>query len=91
MDQLASICGVAGSALLIDCRTFEIEAVPIPEDLAVLVVHSGVPRQLAKSEYAALTEYPLDVLSLALQRGLRTRYPCDAGREASPMNSSPAG
>ena len=30
----------------------------------------------AKSEYAALGEYPLDVLALALQRGLRSRYPC---------------
>jgi hypothetical protein len=30
----------------------------------------------AKGEYAALTEYPLDVLALALQRGLRARYPC---------------
>jgi hypothetical protein len=30
----------------------------------------------AKTEYAALSEYPLDVLALALQRGLRSRYPC---------------
>jgi hypothetical protein len=45
----------------------------------------------SKSEYAALTEYPLDVLSLALQRGLRARYPCDAGREASPAKYSPSG
>ena len=27
-------------------------------------------------EYAAFKEYPLDVLALALQRGLRARYPC---------------
>ena len=45
----------------------------------------------SKGEYAALTEYPLDVLSLALQRGLRARYPCDAAREAKPPSSSPAG
>jgi hypothetical protein len=32
----------------------------------------------AKREYAALTEYPLDVLALALQRGLRARFPCGA-------------
>ena len=38
----------------------------------------------SKSEYAGLTEYPLDVLSLALQRGLRARYPCEAGGEAKP-------
>jgi hypothetical protein len=30
----------------------------------------------AKSEYAALSDYPLDVLALALQRGLRARFPC---------------
>ena len=45
----------------------------------------------SKSEYAGLAEYPLDVLSLALQRGLRARYPCEAGQEAKPPNSSPAG
>jgi len=45
----------------------------------------------SKSEYTALTEYPLDVLSLALQRGLRARYPCDAGGEASPAKSPPGG
>jgi len=45
----------------------------------------------SRGEYAALTEYPLDVLSLALQRGLRARYPCDAEREAKPPSSSPAG
>jgi hypothetical protein len=38
----------------------------------------------SKSEYAGLSEYPLDVLSLALQRGLRARYPCDGGGEAKP-------
>ena len=38
----------------------------------------------SKSEYAGLSEYPLDVLSLALQRGLRARYPCDEGGEAKP-------
>lgn len=38
----------------------------------------------SRREYAALTEYPLDVLSLALQRGLRERFPCAAEREARP-------
>ncbi len=52
MDQLASVHGVAGHALLIDCRTLAIEPVPLPLELAVLVVHSGVPRTLAGSEYA---------------------------------------
>lgn len=32
----------------------------------------------AKGEYTKLPQYPLDVLSLALLRGLETRYPCKA-------------
>ena len=53
MDQLCSIFGVAGHALLIDCRSLAITPVPLPANVAVLVVHSGLPRTLAGSEYAA--------------------------------------
>ena len=52
MDQLASISGRLGCALLIDCRSYEIEPVPLPADIAVLVVHSGVTRALVGSAYA---------------------------------------
>jgi galactokinase len=52
MDQLASLFGRAGHALLIDCRSTSITPVPIPPSVAVLVVHCGVPRTLAGSEYA---------------------------------------
>jgi galactokinase len=52
MDQLAAIAGREGCALLIDCRSLAIEPVPVPPELSVLVVHSGVSRALAESEYA---------------------------------------
>ena len=52
MDQLASLFGQAGHALLIDCRDTAITPVAIPPSIAVLVVHSGVPRTLVGSEYA---------------------------------------
>ena len=52
MDQLASLHGVDGHALLIDCRSLEVSPIPLPGDLAVLVVHSGLPRTLAGSAYA---------------------------------------
>jgi galactokinase len=51
-DQLTSVFGKAGHALLIDCRTFEIEPLPLPDTINVLVVHSGVPRILEGSPYA---------------------------------------
>jgi galactokinase len=52
MDQLASLAGEAGSALLVDCRSLELQPVSLPAGVAVLVVHSGVSRALAESEYA---------------------------------------
>ena len=52
MDPLASIGGRAGSALLIDCRSLQVTPVPLAGRLAVLVVHSGIPRSLDASAYA---------------------------------------
>jgi galactokinase len=51
MDQLASAAGVEGSALLIDCTTFSVTPVPVPDDVAVWVVDSGTRRQLTTSFY----------------------------------------
>lgn len=52
MDQLASLHGVEGHALLIDCRDLVVEPIPVPAELAVLVAHCGVARTLAGSAYA---------------------------------------
>jgi galactokinase len=52
MDQLSSLCGVAGHALLIDCTSLEITPVTIPADVAIVVVDSGEHRELAASGYA---------------------------------------
>ncbi len=52
LDQMASLSGRAGHALLLDCRSLTIEPVPLPDDLAILVIHSGVERVLANSAYA---------------------------------------
>lgn len=52
MDQLASVSGRAGHALLIDCRSFEVDAIPLFDALGIVIVHSGLPRTLESSEYA---------------------------------------
>jgi galactokinase len=52
MDQIASILGRRNQALLIDCRSLEVDYVPLPSELDVLVVHSGVARTLEGSDYA---------------------------------------
>jgi galactokinase len=51
MDQMASACGQAGRVLLLDCRTLELTPLPLPAGVAILVVDSGVRRELAASEY----------------------------------------
>ena len=53
MDQLVAAAGVAGAALRIDCRTLEVGHVRLPEDVEVVVLHSGDERELTKTEYAA--------------------------------------
>ena len=52
MDQLASVCGRQGHALLVDCRSLEIRPLALPGALGVLVVHSGTSRALDASGYA---------------------------------------
>lgn len=51
MDQLAIAAGQPDHALLIDCRSLAIRAVPLPTTVSVLIVDSGAPRTLAGSAY----------------------------------------
>jgi galactokinase len=51
MDQLVSAAGVAGHALLLDCRSLEYQTVPMPASLQVLIIHSNVKRGLVDSAY----------------------------------------
>ena len=52
LDQLASAGGVDGHALVMDCHTRSIDPVPVPDDVVIVVVHSGQARTLAGSAYA---------------------------------------
>jgi galactokinase len=52
MDQLASAAGVAGHALLIDCSASRVTPVAVPDDVDIVVIHSGEARSLAGSAYA---------------------------------------
>jgi len=51
MDQFASAACEAGSALLLDCRSLETRAVPVPPGVAVVVMDTGARRTLAGSAY----------------------------------------
>lgn len=51
MDQMISAAGQAGSALLIDCRSLEVEAAPLPPETAVVIMDTGTRRGLVGSAY----------------------------------------
>ena len=51
MDQLISTRGRADHAVLIDCRDLTIRQIALPDDLAVMIVHSGISRGLVDGQY----------------------------------------
>jgi galactokinase len=51
MDQLISACGIAGHALLIDCRNLTMHALPLPAGTCIVVLDTGVRRGLVDSAY----------------------------------------
>ncbi|HYD54468.1 MAG TPA: galactokinase [Gemmatimonadaceae bacterium] len=70
MDQLISAAGVAGHALLIDCRTLATRPVPLPATAAVVVLDTATRRGLVDSAYnerrqqceAAAAHFAVDAL-----------------------------
>lgn len=51
LDQMSSAFGVAGHALLLDCRSLDVTPMPLPAGTAVLVIDSKIQRGLVDSEY----------------------------------------
>ena len=51
MDQAVSAAAKAGHALFLDCRTLEYKHVPLPKDVAVVVLDTSTRRGLVGSAY----------------------------------------
>ena len=51
MDQFSVSCAQAGVALLLDCRSLEWRPVALPDDVTLVVCHTGSQRRLGASEY----------------------------------------
>ena len=62
MDQMASALTPSGSALLLDCRTLEVCAVPVGVD--IVLADSGERHVLRESAYAERRREGLEVLSM---------------------------
>jgi len=51
MDQLSSSCSLQGCALLLDCRSLEFRALPLHDDLRLVICNTMVRRELSSSAY----------------------------------------
>ncbi|NDJ61919.1 MAG: galactokinase [Chloroflexi bacterium] len=51
MDQLISAAGVAGHAVLIDCRWLTLDPVPLPPETQIVILDTATRRELVGSAY----------------------------------------
>ncbi|MCR2834347.1 galactokinase [Parerythrobacter lacustris] len=56
MDQMAVAVGNPGNAMLLDCRDLSWRDVAVPQDWCVMIVQSGVTRELVDGAYNARRE-----------------------------------
>lgn len=56
MDQMAVAVGSPGEAMLLDCRDLSWREIPVPQDWCVMIVQSGVIRELVDGAYNARRE-----------------------------------
>jgi galactokinase len=52
MDQIAVSLGRDGEALFLDTRSLDVQRIPIPSSLGLIVIHSGITHAHARGEYS---------------------------------------
>jgi len=53
MDQFISTQGIAGCALVLDCRSLEFQAIHLPQDMHLVICNTRVKHENASGEYNA--------------------------------------
>jgi galactokinase len=89
MDQLASALGREGHALLIDCRSLEVEHVPLrleEAEVSVVIIDSKLPRRLADTPYNQRRQECAEAARLLGVLALRYAQPKDAETLPEPLN-----
>ncbi len=51
LDQVSSIFGRRGQAIYLDCRSEQVDNIPLPAETALLVFHCGIEHRLVGGEY----------------------------------------
>lgn len=71
LDQVSSIFGKAGHAVHLDCRSEEVETIPLPAHVSLLVYQCGVEHRLVGGEYNERREQCFAAASILGVRALR--------------------
>lgn len=69
MDQLSILLSLKGNALLIDCRSLQIDHIPIPADWSLVIMDTGIRHDLAFSEYTDRRRECAKIIELYRQAG----------------------
>lgn len=64
LDQFAISFGKEGHVIFLDTDTLEYEYIPFPNDVSILIFHTGIKRELASSAYAERRRVAEEVLRL---------------------------
>ena len=88
MDQMVSACGAVNNAVLLDCRTLATQLIPMPEDLAVMIINSNVKRGLVDSEYNLRREQCEEAASIIGVDALRDANLTTLSRHQSHMSDT---
>ncbi len=87
MDQMASALGKAGQAMFIDTRDAIVRYAPVPVDLAVAILDTGVRHSHAGGEYGA-RRADVEGAEAKLGRSLRDATLSDLDRTPEPLTVS---
>lgn len=71
LDQISVLCSKAGCVTLLDCRTYEVDHVPLTDEVVIVIVNSGVKHQLTSGEYNERRESCETAACLLGRRSLR--------------------
>ena len=72
LDPLASLFGLAGHAIEIDCQSLTVEHVPLAGEAAIVVCPSGVKHELVAGEYNARRQHCASAARTLGVKSLRT-------------------
>lgn len=83
MDQMISMHGKEGYAVLLDCRSLQRKSVPIPAGLSIIIINSNKRRELVDSEYNTRREQCQQAADYFRVKALRdvTLEELNAGRD----------